>query len=135
MLLLSGQISVALTQDLDKLSVKQLLSNATQDIRTLIDVHSNEGKPLVEEHLTHVACETEPIVMGRYLLRMPPMVGGGSIAVPHLFLAQIYSASIAFGCALNPIFLPVCCDWVLLTLPLYSFRRILRKPDFFTTIF
>jgi len=96
-----NSISVALTQDLDKLSVKQLLSNATQDIRTLIDVHSNEGKPLVEEHLTHVACETEPIVMGRYLLRMPPMVGGGSIAVPHLFLAQIYSASIAFGYALG----------------------------------
>ena len=51
--------------------------------------------------MAQVVYDTEPLEVGEFQMRMPPMVGGGDIAIPLLFLNQVYSKSVAFGYALG----------------------------------
>merc|ERR1719453_1204487 len=50
--------------------------------------------------MAKVAYETDPIEVGNFQMRMPPMIGHGDIAIPHVFLSQVYNKSVAFGYAL-----------------------------------
>mmetsp|Transcript_121 Transcript_121/g.283 ORF Transcript_121/g.283 Transcript_121/m.283 type:complete len:377 (-) Transcript_121:465-1595(-) len=79
----------------------RLLPNANAESRKLIEAHTGESRSLLNEHLKHVASHTDPVMCGIYQLQMPSMEGYGAIAIPHVFLEQIFRLSASFGYALR----------------------------------
>jgi len=86
--------------NLDTDNVSQLLASDESHIAQLLALHGADAQPLLVEHMDKVAYETDPVEVGSFQMRMPPMVGHGDIAIPHVFLTQVYSKSVAFGYAL-----------------------------------
>lgn len=70
-------------------------------LEALLAMHGDAPLPLLLEHIEQVVYDTEPIEVGEFQMRMPPMVGGGDIAIPLLFLQQVYAKSVAFGFSLG----------------------------------
>jgi hypothetical protein len=81
-------------------SIVHLVASDEETIDTLLSIHGEEAQPLIAEHMAKVAYETDPIEVGNFQMRMPPMIGQGDIAIPHVFLSQVYNKSVAFGYAL-----------------------------------
>lgn len=81
-------------------SIVQLVASDEETVDTLLTLHGEEAQPLIAEHMAKVAYETDPIEVGNFQMRMPPMIGHGDIAIPHVFLSQVYNKSVAFGYAL-----------------------------------
>lgn len=70
-------------------------------LEALLAMHEGGAMPLLLEHIEQVVYDTEPIEVGEFQMRMPPMVGKGDIAIPLLFLQQVYAKSVAFGFSLG----------------------------------
>jgi hypothetical protein len=63
--------------------------------------HSTEAMPVVQQYLTRLMNQPEPMLVGAWQMRMPPMEGRVMISIPHVFLLQMYDASVLFGYGLR----------------------------------
>lgn len=82
-------------------SIRRVMKTVEVDIQRLRSVHSEEAQQLLRRHIKNTTRDTEPIVVGSYQIRMPPMIGRGDISIPFLFLEQVYSNAIVFGFCLG----------------------------------
>eukprot|EP00242_Pyramimonas_sp_CCMP2087_P014117 CAMPEP_0198211952 /NCGR_PEP_ID=MMETSP1445-20131203/25438_1 /TAXON_ID=36898 /ORGANISM="Pyramimonas sp., Strain CCMP2087" /LENGTH=281 /DNA_ID=CAMNT_0043886313 /DNA_START=228 /DNA_END=1070 /DNA_ORIENTATION=+ len=82
-------------------SIRRVMKTVEVDIQRLRSVHSEEAQELLSRHIKNTTRDTEPIVVGSYQIRMPPMIGRGDISIPFLFLEQVYSNAIVFGFCLG----------------------------------
>ena len=78
-----------------------ILPNAIAESRKLVATHSGDSRVLLNQHLKDVAANADPVLCANYQLQMPSMDGYGAIAVPHVFLEQMYRLSASFGYALG----------------------------------
>lgn len=93
-------LGAPLVSELAADSIAQLVATNEETLQSMLALHGPESQALIVEHMDKVAYETDPIEVGNFQMRMPPMVGHGDIAIPHVFLSQVYSKSVAFGYAL-----------------------------------
>ena len=62
---------------------------------------STEAIPLVQQYLSRLMNQPDPMLVGAWQMRMPPMEGRVTISIPHVFLLQMYDESVHFGYSLR----------------------------------
>jgi len=94
-------LGVDMTPNLRHSHLMQTTAFEPQETHALMQMHGEEAAALVQKYLSKVTHQAEPIAVGSYQMRMPPMVPNAAIAIPHVFLVQMYSDSIKFGYSLR----------------------------------
>jgi hypothetical protein len=64
-------------------------------------LRSTEAIPLVQQYLSRLMNQPDPMLVGAWQMRMPPMEGRVTISIPHVFLLQMYDESVHFGYSLR----------------------------------
>uniref|UniRef100_A0A7S0R015 Uncharacterized protein n=1 Tax=Pyramimonas obovata TaxID=1411642 RepID=A0A7S0R015_9CHLO len=99
-----SDLGLKLTPSLYDHEISRLLvsnAEADKDSEELLGTHDAEASQLVKEYIRQLTHDTEPIAVGSYQMRMPPMVGNSTIAIPYVFLSQMYDSAVRFGYSLK----------------------------------
>lgn len=97
-----AEIGLALTPNLHHDTAANAYATADpQQLDLLLHAHSKEAIPLVQQYLSRLMNQPDPMLVGAWQMRMPPMEGRVTISIPHVFLLQMYDESVHFGYSLR----------------------------------
>jgi hypothetical protein len=96
-----GDLGLHLTPDLHHYDFSRVGPRRVDTQDLMLKMHSADAIALVLEFIEQLTYETKPIAIGSYQMRMPPMVKSSSIAIPYVFMSQMYEKSIRFGYSLK----------------------------------
>jgi len=94
-------LGILMTPNLHLNDITHLLASAHVDVEKLLSTHNTEAAELIKGYLHRVTLDTEAMAIGRYQMRMPPMLPNVAIAIPFIFLSQLYKSSLLFGYSLR----------------------------------